>query len=125
MPLASAASLVAGQRLAIGQRAERGILLAAGAPRESASSCSSNSWHALDQRRVIALGRAQQVGRLRAVAPPVGTQPRSEVLDRVEIVVGQQNVPRHRIGSPTEPRSNRIVIRRRRLRGCWSAGAAR
>ncbi len=112
---------VAGPGLPIGQRAQRGVLV----PARGAQSIQQDLVilpAPIDERRVIAFCHPQQVGRLRAVASPVGTQPRAKILDRVEIVVRQQQVPRcHGLADRAQVEPDRaladdfgLLVRRRR-----------
>ena len=90
--------LVAGPGLPVGQRAEQGILLAAHAGKIGHQFLVElpATWC---QRSVIARGGLEHVARLRPITPPIWPQAAAEVLDRIQVVVGQDHLPRHRLGA--------------------------
>ena len=77
-----------GEALAIGERRELRVLLATGLD-EIGHQFAVERFAAFPQRFVVVGGRPEQIGRLPAVATPVGPQILFHVLDRVEVVVRQ------------------------------------
>ena len=87
--------LVGGEALAVGQRREAGVLLAAGLAQVGRQLLVERLAAPL-QVRIILFSLSQQVGGRRPVAAPVGTQLAAEILDGVLVVVGQHQVARRR-----------------------------
>ena len=113
--------LAGGEALAVGQGDDARVLLAARLDHVGPQ-LGVEGFAALDQVRIIAGGRLEQVSRLPAIAPPVRTQIALHVLDRIQVVVGQHQPARGRFAAhPRRTESQRerepdIACRRRCFR---------
>ena len=90
--------LVRRQGLAIGQGRDPGVL-GAPEPGEVGHDLAVEGDRPPDQALIVRLGPTEQVDRGRPVATPVGAEVPPEVGDRVEVVIGEHQVPRDRRGA--------------------------
>ncbi len=101
--------LVTGPGLTIGQHAEGRVLISANLTQVGQQLLVEDATF-FQQRCVVSFGVLQQIGRLRAIAPPIGTQLSAKVLNRIEIVVGQQHVALNRfVADRSEIQLNAVV----------------